>query len=84
MVVLLQLLPLSGLGPLNLALLNICLELSNLLVDVGNVLFDDIGEFVGGGRSLGERDGEENLWKLTLISTGLSSNRVFRFATVGC
>lgn len=82
MVVLLQLLPLSGLGPLSLALLDICLKLSNLLIDVGDVLFDDIGEFLGGSLSLGERDGE-NPWKLTLISTGLSSKRVFRFATVG-
>ena len=49
MVVLLQLLPLRGLGPLSLTLLDICLELSNLLVDVGNVLFDDIREFLGKG-----------------------------------
>ena len=47
MVVLLQLLALWRLGVLRLALLDIRLQLSNLLVDIGNVLFDDIGEFLG-------------------------------------
>ena len=32
---------------MSFAFLDICLKLSNLLVDVGNVLFDDIGEFLG-------------------------------------
>ena len=47
MVMLLQLLALWRLGVLRLALLDIRLQLSNLLVDIGNVLFDDIGEFLG-------------------------------------
>ena len=47
MVMLLQLLALWRLGVLRLALLDIRLQLSNLLVDIGNVLFDDVGEFLG-------------------------------------
>ena len=46
MVVLLQLLALWRLGVLRLALLDIRLQLSNLLVDIGNVLLDDEREFL--------------------------------------
>ena len=43
----LQLLPFRRLGALCFPFLDIGLQLSNLLVDIGNVLFDDIGEFLG-------------------------------------
>lgn len=46
MVVFLKLLALGRLGALHLALLDICLQLSDLLVDVGNVLLDDVSEFL--------------------------------------
>lgn len=46
MVVLLQLLALRRLGTLRFTLLYVRLQLGNLLVDVRNILFDDIGEFL--------------------------------------
>ena len=61
-IVLLQLHPLSGLGALSFAFLDICLKLCNLLVDVGNVLLDDVGEFLGGRQALGgDRDDRRNI-----------------------
>lgn len=80
MVVLLQLLALRRLGTLRFTLLYVRLQLGNLLVDVRDILFDDIGEFLWTPSTtlVGERTSQEH----TLISTGLSSNKVFRLATV--
>ena len=78
-VVFLQLLAFRRLGVLCLTLLDIGLQLCDLLVDIRNVLFDDIGQFLEISSTF--RYCGQNAWGHTLISTGLSSNKVFRFAT---
>lgn len=58
------------------------LKLGDLLVQTGDILFDDVGEFLRARGGLGGDLREERIGgRLTLISTGRSSNNVFRFAT---
>jgi hypothetical protein len=81
-IVLLYLLLLGGLGAaLRSTLLDICLERSNLPIDARNVLFDDESEFLMAVlRDL--RKATTKWMTRTLISTGRSSNRVLRLATI--
>jgi hypothetical protein len=79
-VVLLDLLLLSRFGPaLGFTLLDICLKRCNLPVDTCNVLFDDESELL---YNIFQVLDEQQRGTRTLISTGRSSNSVFRFATV--
>lgn len=59
-------------------LLDIGLQRGYLSVYVGNVLFDDKCQFL---KDLRQRTADTSVKNHTLISTGLSSNSVFRFAT---
>lgn len=70
-----------GLGTtLRITLLDIRLQRSDLLVETCNILFDNVCEFLGADMSKLADSHRKDI--LTLISTGRSSNSVFRFATV--
>lgn len=84
-IVLLYLLLLGGLGAaLRFTLLDICLERSNLPIDARNVLFDDESKFLMAGLRYMRKATTTTTKRMarTLISTGRSSNRVLRLATM--
>lgn len=78
-VVLVKLLSFRRLGPLRIALLDVRLKRRYLFIDIRNILFDYEGEFLTRIK-LGTDAFRAHT--RTLISTGRSSNKVFRFATV--
>jgi len=82
-IVLLYLLLLGGLGTaLRFTLLDICLERSNLPIDARNVLFDDESKFLMAVLKDLRKATTTKRMTRTLISTGRSSNRVLRLATI--
>lgn len=82
-IVLLYLLLLGGLGAaLRFTLLDICLERSNLPIDARNVLFDDKRKFLMAIMRYMRKATTTKRMARTLISTGRSSNRVLRLATM--
>lgn len=82
--VLLNLLLLCRLGAaLRSTLLDICLERCNLLVYARNVLFYDKSKFLTVVFEDSRKKRKAERVPRTLISTGRSSNNVFRLATAG-